>query len=137
MIASGDGELEVTPADGTEPGDEALVRTTNKSFGKRDSTLMMVADRDFVVGTTVVVPAPETLPPGTDVKLTLRSFDAETATFDIAIVMKTSTVKLAGTGSLIVDRKTGLERSTSLAVEIDSGRGRTDKATLQSQVTTE
>jgi len=137
VITSGDGELEITPADGTEPGDEALVRKTNKSFGKLDSTVAMVKDREFVVGTFVVVPAPESLPPGTEVKLSLRSFDATSATFDLAIVMKTDQMKIAGTGSFIVDRKTGLERSAKMALEIDSGRGRVDKATLDSQVTTE
>jgi len=137
VIATGDGELEVTPADGTDPGDEALVRSNNKSFGKLDSTVAMVKDREFVVGTAVVVPAPETLPPGTEIKLTLRTFDAESATFDLAIVMKTDKMKMSGNGWLVVDRKTGHERSTSINVEIDTGRGRTDKAMLASQVTTE
>lgn len=137
VIASGDGELQVTPADGTEAGDEALVRDNNKSFGKLDSTVVMVKDRDFVVGTPVVVPAPDSFPPGSEVKLTLRTFDAESVTFDLAIVMTTDTMKLSGKGSMIVDRKTGLERSLTLTAEIDRGHRRTDKATLHSQVTTE
>jgi hypothetical protein len=136
IVAIGDGETAVSPTDGGAPGDEDLVRKDNKSFGKLDSTIRMISKREFVVGAPVEVPAPDSVPANTSVTMTLRSFDASIATFDMTVVMKTDHGEVKAKGRTTIDRKTGLDRSATMTIETLSGR-QVRRKTLEFQATTE
>jgi hypothetical protein len=136
VVSSQHGQIQVVPADGTPSGDEDLVREDNRSAGRPDSTLMMVSDRDFTIGAPVTVPAPPSLPPETVVTLTLRSFDATTATFDMAVEMATGGGGVRAHGRMLVDRATGLELLASMALEYRV-RDKVEHASLDFEATTE
>jgi hypothetical protein len=128
-----DDQIAVVATDGTLPGDEELVRADNESMGEIDSTVLMVTNRDFAIGTPVRVPAPKILSPGSTITLTLRAFDATSATFDIALRLPDMT---SLRGQMTVDRSTGLERSATMTLKVQMGR-ETRETTFELQATTE
>lgn len=136
VLARRAGHLDVVPDEGTPPGDEELVRQDNRTAGEPDSTLMMVTDRAFDIGKPVAVPPPPSLPPGTSVSLTLRSFDATTATFDVAIDLVTDQLGLKANGRMVIDRATGLEILASMSMNYTIG-GKNELGSLELEATTE
>ena len=130
------GQTEVVAEDGTPPGDEDLVRKDHRNAGQPDSTMMMVTDRDFAIGRTVSVRAPSSLPPETKVKLTLRSFDEATATFDMAVELHADRFGLKASGRMVIDRATGRESLASMRTEYTIN-GRVELGTIELEATTE
>lgn len=130
-----DDRIEVVPTDGTPPGDEEVARLDNLSIGEIDSTVAMVTNRTFVIGTPVKVPAPRDVPADTTITLTLRAFDATTATFDVVLKLPGET-PVTAEGHMIVERATGLDRSARLTMAIQSGRSSIE-STIEFQATTE
>ncbi len=130
------GQTDVEASDGTPPGDEELVRKDNRTAGQPDSTMMMVTDRDFAIGKTVGVRAPPSLPAGTQVKLTLRSFDDTTATFDMDVAFSSDRVGVKASGRMVVDRATGREMLASIQTEY-TVNDRVEHGTIEIEATTE
>jgi len=136
IITRVDDQIEVVPTDGTPPGDEEVAREDNKALGEIDSTVLMVTNRDFVVGKPVKVPASKDMPPGAGITLTLRTFDAATATFDLAVTLPDMPMLVSARGHMVVERATGLDRSALLTMKLMSGRSTVD-STIEYQATTE
>ncbi len=136
VITRGAGQTDVVAEDGTPPGDEDLVRKDHRNAGQPDSTMMMVTDRDFWTGKTVSVRPPSSLPPGTKVKLTLRSFDDTSATFDMAVELTSERFGLEASGRMVIDRATGRESLASMRTEYTIN-GRVELGTIELEATTE
>lgn len=130
------GQIDVEPADGTPPGEEDLVRKDNRTAGQPDATMIMVTDRDFVVGRTVSVRPPPSLPAGTKVKLTLRSFDDTTATFDMIVELTSDRMGLKASGRMVIDRATGRETLAAMSTEYTIG-GNVEHGSIEIEATTE
>lgn len=130
------GQTEVVAEDGTPPGDEDLVRKDHRNAGTPDSTMMMVTDREFSIGRTVSVRAPSSLPAETKVKLTLRSFDEATATFDMTVELTSERLGLKASGRMVIDRATGRESLASMRTEYTIN-GNVEHGTIELEATTE
>jgi hypothetical protein len=130
------GQIEVVPDEGTPPGNEELVRKDNRTAGQPDSTMMMVTDRQFSIGRTVSVRPPPSLPDGTKVTLTLRSFDHTTATFDMTVAFTTEQVGVKASGRMVIDRATGREILASMSTEYTIG-SQVELGSIELEATTE
>jgi len=129
-------QIEVVPTDGTPPGDEDIVRADNELLGDLDVSVLMVTNRDFMLDTPMKFAAPRALSPGSTITLTLRAFDATTATFDVALGLPNIPSLVSARGRMIVDRMTGLDRSATMTMTFQNGRT-TNDLTIESQATTE
>lgn len=136
VITKRAGQIEVVPDEGTLPGNEDLVRKDNRTAGQPDSTMMMVTDRAFRVGTTVSARPPPSFPPGTKVTLTLRSFDDTTATFDMAVDFTSNRLGVKASGRMVIDRATGRESLASMTTEYTMN-GKVDLGSIEIEATTE
>lgn len=136
IVTRVDDHIDVVATDGASAGDEEIVRMDNESLGEVDSTVLMVTERDFVVGQRVVVPAPKNLAPGSTVTLTLRAFDATSATFDVALKLGNIPMLTSAQGQMVVDRETGLDRTATLTMKMQQGRD-VRTSTIEFQATTE
>jgi len=136
VITKRAGQIEVVPDEGTPPGNEDLVRKDNRSAGQPDSTMMMVTDRAFRIGTTVGVRPPPVFPPETKVTLTLRSFDDTTATFDMTVDFTSNRLGVKASGRMVIDRATGRESLASMTTEYTMG-DKVDLGSIEIEATTE
>jgi len=133
MVSFVDGKIDVVPADGTPPGDEAAAAAENSDVGTPDATTELFTGREFQIGIPTNLPMGPPYPPEAMSTQTLRSFDATTATFD---VMMSYGVAGRMWGSFVVDRATGAERSMSVTFEMREG-GKVDQVTVEKQTTIE
>lgn len=118
VVSFVNGKVEVVPADGTSAGDEAVVATDHSDLGTPDGVSEMFTSQDFVVGTQQTIPTGPPYPPDSVTKLTLRAFDATTASFYLETAVKTEELGTRMWGTYTIDRKTGRELAMSMNIEM-------------------